>query len=117
MITFEEIDNDYCDDVELLVEDENDLILADEIFTKFGQISGALLNRSHKSKIMGIGQWTGREVWPLPWLKVETSLNIFGILIFPTYKQILVENWTSLLLKFKNTLFSWNLRSLEMYYA
>ena len=43
--TFDEIDNDYCDDVEILVEDENDLIRAKEIFTKFESFSGARLNR------------------------------------------------------------------------
>ena len=115
MIDFKEKDNDYCDDIEIMVEDESDLILADEIFSKFSTVSGVLLNRSHKSKIMGIGGWTGRELWPLPWLKVESPLKIFGILMYPTYKQILQENWSSLLKKFRNTLFSWNLRSLETF--
>ena len=115
MANFTELDNDFCDDVELMVEDENDLVLADEIFTKFSIVSGALLNRSHKSKIMGIGGWTGRELWPLPWLKVEKSLKIFGVHIYPTYRQILNENWSSLLLKLRNTLFSWNLRSLDTF--
>ena len=98
-----------------MVENENDLIMANEIFSKFETVSGVLLNRSHKSKIMGIGNWIGREQWPLPWLKVETSLKIFGIQIFPTYQKILFENWSSLLVKFRNTLFSWNLRSLETF--
>ena len=62
LANFKEIDNDYCDDIEIVVEEEADLVLADEIFTKYGTISGVLLNRSHKSKIMGIGQWTGRVV-------------------------------------------------------
>ena len=90
--TFDEIDNDYCDDVEILVEDENDLIRAEEIFTKFESFSGARLNRSHKSKIMGIGSSVGKQNWPLPWLKVEKSLYIFGILIFPTFQEILKSN-------------------------
>ena len=115
LANFKEIDNDYCDDIEIVVEEEADLVLADEIFTKYGTISGVLLNRSHKSKIMGIGQWTGRVVWPLPWLKVESSLKIFGILIFPNYKQILHENWSILLEKFRKTLYSWNLRSLDTF--
>ena len=108
MPNFNEVDNDYCDDVEIVLENENDLILANEIFTKFETVS-------HKSKIMGIGNWSGREQWPLHWLKVESSLKIFGIQIFPTYNKMLVENWSSLLVKFRNTLFSWNLRSLETF--
>ena len=50
---FNEID--YCDEVEIIVEDEDDLLRAEEIFTKFESFSGARLNRSHKSKIMRIG--------------------------------------------------------------
>ena len=82
-----EVDNDYCDDVEILVEDENDLVRAEEIFSKFESFSGARLNRSHKSKIMGIGTAVGKQNWPLPWLKVEKSLKIFGILIFQHMKK------------------------------
>ena len=47
MPNFNEIDNDYCDDVEIVVENENDLILANAILTKFETVSGVLLNRSH----------------------------------------------------------------------
>ena len=47
MPNFNEIDNDYCDDVEIVVENENDLILANAILTKFETVSGCLLNRSH----------------------------------------------------------------------
>ena len=58
MANIKETDNDNCDDVEIVIEEEANLLLADEIFTK-ESLSGVLLNRSHKSKIMGIGQWTG----------------------------------------------------------
>ena len=51
----------------------------------------------------------------MPWLKVENRLKIFGIFIYPTYKQILDENWTELLKKFRGKLFSWNLRSLDTF--
>ena len=49
MPDFIETDNDYCDDVEIVIEDENDLVLAVDIFEKFGRISGAKLNCSKKS--------------------------------------------------------------------
>ena len=112
---FNEVDNDYCDDVEIVVEDEEDLVRAEEIFSKFESFSGAKLNRSHKSKIMGIGTSVGKQIWPLPWLKVEKSLKIFGILIFPTFEEILKSNWESLIGKFRGTVYSWNLRSLESF--
>ena len=65
--------------MEILVEDENDLVIAEEIFSKFESFSGARLNRSHKSKIMGIGTAVGKQNWPLPWLKVE---NLYKYLEF-----------------------------------
>ena len=64
---------------------------------------------------MGLGTWRNREVWPVPWLKVEKYMKIFGILIHPTYSEILEENWKSLLEKFRLTLYSWSLRSLESF--
>ena len=112
---FREVDEDYCDDVEILIEKEDDLLVAEEIFRKFESFAGAILNRSSKSKILGIGGFQGRENWPLPWLKVENRLKIFGIFIYPTYQQILHENWTELLKKFRGKLFSWNLRSLDTF--
>ena len=112
---FQEIDDDYCDDVEILVEREEDLITAEEIFRKFESCAGAMLNRSSKSKIMGIGGFQGRNIWPLPWLKVEERLKIFGIYIYPTFEKILEENWSELLNKFRGKLYSWNLRSLDTF--
>ena len=69
--------------MEILVEDENDLVRAEEIFSKFESFSGARLKRSHQSKMMGIGTAVGKQNWPLPWLKVQKSLKIFGMLICP----------------------------------
>ena len=115
MPDFNEIDNDYCDDVEVFIEDENDLNLAVDIFKRLGDLSGAKLHCSKKTKIMGLGNWRNRETWPIPWMKVEKSMKIFGILIFPTYKEILEENWKSLLEIFKNAIYYWQLRSLESF--
>ena len=64
---------------------------------------------------MGIGSSVGKENWPLPWLKVEKSLKIFGIWIFPTFEEILKSNWEELVGSFRKTVYSWNLRSLETF--
>ena len=53
---FSEVDNDYCDDVEILIEDDQDLLKAEEMFTKFESFAGDILNRSSKSKVQGIGR-------------------------------------------------------------
>ena len=112
---FTEIDDDYCDDIEIMIENDQDLIIADEIFRMFESFAGAVLNRSHKSRIMGLGCNEGRQDWPLAWLKVEESLKIFGIIIYPNYLKTVEENWKILLKKFRDKLFSWNLRSLDTF--
>ena len=59
------------------------MVVIDKVFQKFEKISGAILNRSEKTKLMGLGRWRDRVEWPLKWIKVETSLKIFGIRFFP----------------------------------
>ena len=48
-------DDDYCDDLNFLSEFESDLPIIENTFERFESVSGALLSRSFKSKIMGLG--------------------------------------------------------------
>ena len=52
-------DEDYCDDVNFVGERITDLIVIDEVFTNFEDVSGAILSCSQKSKVMGLGPWRG----------------------------------------------------------
>ena len=106
-------DNAYVDDVSVSIQDEADLLVIDEIFGKFEEMSGAILNRDSKTKIMGVGEWKDKQTWVLPWVKVEPSLKIFGIRFFPNYEQILEINWTEAKKGFVDCLHAWKLRSLE----
>ena len=80
-------DDDYCDDVNFIGERLSDLLVIEEIFSNFEDISGAILSRSEKSKVMGLGAWKGRQDWPLDWLKVVNMMKIFGFQVTPNYKQ------------------------------
>ena len=53
MSSFVQKDEDYCDDLNFLSESESDLVIIDDIIVKFENISGAILSRSLKSKVMG----------------------------------------------------------------
>jgi hypothetical protein len=77
----------YVNDQNILITKEEDLLVIDDIFIKFEGMSGALLNRSHKSKIMGLGSWTGKDTWTLPWLKVKQQIKVFG---FVLYKVLII---------------------------
>ena len=94
-----QIDEDFVDDVNILVESDEDFLKIDQIFSKFEKVSGAILNRSHKSKVMGLGKWEGREDWPLKWLKVVSQMKIFGFIFTPTYSLTIKLNWEDTLEK------------------
>ena len=106
-------DEDYCDDLNFVSEVENDLVIIDNIFTRFESVSGAILSRSWKSKVMGLGPWRNKLDWPLPWLRVEKELKIFGFQICPNYKQTLARCWEECFSGFHKVLMSWSSRQLE----
>ena len=106
-------DEDYCDDINFVGENIADLLVIEEIFCNFENCSGAILSRSFKSKIMGLGVWKGRQDWPLKWLKVESSIKMFGFQVAPIYKQTLTLCWDSCLTAFRKTIMSWKTRQLN----
>jgi hypothetical protein len=65
---FEERVETYVDNVVAVGEDESDLLIIDVICRQFEEMSSSILNRSHKTAILGLGGWAGREVWPLDWV-------------------------------------------------
>ena len=82
----------FVDDVELLCTSNQDFIVIDECVARFEKLSGALLNRSSKSKVLGLGAWRERDSWPLTWLKSVNDLKVFGIILTNNYDQIIDKN-------------------------
>ena len=113
---FVQRDEDFVDDVNVLVKDPEDMLVIDIIFDKFERFSGAILNRSEKTKLMGIGHFRDRQRWPLDWIKVVKSLRIFGVTLFPTYMETLEFNWAEAKRKLEKCLNSWNTRVLNSVY-
>ena len=110
---FNQIDEDYCDDVEALVEDEEDIVRIERLFQRFEMVSGALLSRTNKSKVMGLGGWQGKNNWPYHWLQTVEELKIFGFQIRANYDDTLRRNWEVLVESFRGVLCSYNLRALD----
>jgi exonuclease III len=96
------VDVPYVDDENVFITREEELLLIDKIFLEFESVSGALLNRSHKSKILGLGLWEEKMSWPLPWLKVVKELKIFGVYLTADYSTLLVKNWEEVVRKVRN---------------
>ena len=95
-----------------LSEHESDLPLIENIFTRFECVSGALLSRSQKSKVMGLGPWRNKVDWPLPWLRVQDELKVFGFHIKQTFKTTLEKCWNECYAGFHKVLMSWSSRQL-----
>ena len=106
-------DEDYCDDINFIGEKISDIVVIEEVFTNFESFSGAILSRSNKSKVMGLGSWRGRQDWPLDWLQVVKVMKIFGFQISPAYKQTLELSWDACMTGFRKTIMSWKARQLD----
>jgi hypothetical protein len=74
----------YVDDVVVVGEDEADLLIIDFICRQFEAIYGAILNRTHKTAILGLGGWAGRKNWPLTWVSAPEALKTFGVTFAPS---------------------------------
>ena len=106
-------DEDYCDDLNFISEHESDLPVIENTFLRFEAVSGAILSRSHKSKVMGLGPWRQKQDWPLPWLQVKNELKIFGFQFSAIYKQTVERCWKECYTGFNKVLMSWSSRQLE----
>ena len=42
----------------------SDFLIVDEAIRKFEDISGAILSREKKSKVIGFGTWKNKTDWP-----------------------------------------------------
>ena len=86
-IAVKEKQESFVDDSEIIVTNDSEFWAVDEMVRRFEQVSGAILNRSSKSKVMGLGCWKGQTRWPLRWLETLSEIKIFGIIMTPCYLQ------------------------------
>ena len=83
------------------------------VVKKFELVSGAILSRDKKCKVIGFGKWADKEDWPLAWVKPVKSVKIFGIFISDSYEEMLKVNWEYRFKKFSDAIFSWAPRILD----
>ena len=102
----------YCDDVNVLTDNLEDLVTVDTAVSEFESFSGAILSRSKKCKILGFGSWREKSVWPLDYVQTEHELKIFGIFIKDSYPSLLKRNWDYRFVKFSSCIKSWSSRFL-----
>ena len=104
----------YCDDLNIMTNELNDFKVVDIKVKEFEKLSGTILSRSCKSKVIGFGAWSRKKDWPLNWLAYVRSLKVFGIYISDNYNEMLKLNWDNRLQKFKSAIYSWSSWSSRM---
>ena len=82
------------DDIVIFVSEDTDIIKAGEILDLFCEWTKAMMNKQ-KTKILGIGGWTGRSQWPLPWLESTTNLKLLGIPFSTSISETATKVWDS----------------------
>ena len=103
----------FCDDINVLTDNAQDLVLVDKEVEKFEYVSGAILSRSNKCKILGFGSWRQKTTWPLNYVQTVEELKIFGIFIMNSFQSMIRRNWDFRFNKFQGSLISWSSRSLD----
>ena len=79
----------------------------------FESVSGAILSRDKKCKVLVFGLWKNKNTWPLNYLQTVKEVKIFGIFVMNSYRGLLKRNWDYRFKKFEDAILSWSLRSLE----
>ena len=103
----------YCDDLNLITGDMEDIRKVDESVTKFEAVSGAILSRNRKCKVMGLGRWKDVVIWPLDYLEGVKEMKVFGIYMMNSYRELLKKNWDYRLSKCDQSILSWSSRSID----
>ena len=98
----------YCDDVNIFTSDLEDMMKVECAVQKFEGMSGAILSRNKKCKVLGLGKWKRKTNWPLQYVKAEDEIKIFGIYVRSSYKAMLKRNWEFRFSKFQNCVMSWS---------
>ena len=90
-----------------------DLIVVNDAVVKFEALSGAVLSRDKKCKVIGFGGWKNRDVWPLHYVRTVKEIKVFGVFVMDSYKEMLKRNWSYRFDKFESAVLSWSSRVLE----
>ena len=103
----------YCDDINITTDNLGDFDVVESVVKKFEMVSGAILSRDKKCKVIGLGNWASKKDWPLVWIKAVKHEKIFGVFVSDSYDEMLKLNWDHRYKKFSNVLYSWSHRVLD----
>lgn len=104
----------HVDDQFLFVDTDEDIRRVWSIVGKFERCTNALINRS-KTRLMGIGDWRGRQDWPFDWLKSSESIKVLGVIFKPEIEEAIEANTNELQKRVQSTTFGAKVRKLSVH--
>ena len=116
MLSFSQSTEAFCDDLNVMTNKLDDLEIVDEAVRKFEKVSGAILSRNRKCKIIGLGAWKDKLDWPLDYLQTVDEIKVFGFFIMNSFKGLVKKNWNWRITKVQQSLMAWSSRHLESIY-
>ena len=105
---FKQVTEAFCDDINLIITDDDDFKVVGDSVVEFEKVSGAILSRNKKCLVLGLGLWKNRVAWNLDYLQPVEEIKIFGIWVMNNYRQLLSVNWSRRIEKLRNSIFSWS---------
>jgi len=84
----------FVDDVTVFVSSDQDISKLEIILENFCIWSNSRVNKT-KSGIMGIGAWSNKRDWPIPWLQTVTTLKALGIPFETDITATEMKTWDS----------------------
>lgn len=82
----------FVDDLAIFTDSDTDILRGVQALQDFCSWTNARLNKV-KSKALGLGSWTQRKIWPVPWLAADSTLTLFGIPFSSSFKETTARVW------------------------
>ena len=85
----------FVDDITLICKNDQDIVEVARTLEQFSKFTGSQVNKS-KTKIMGVGDWEGRQNWPVDWLVSSPELKLLGIKFTPSIETTERKTWNDI---------------------
>ena len=80
------------DDLAIFISCEEDGNRAGGLLNKFCAWTGARVNQT-KTSALGLGNWTGRQTWPIPWFQSTPTLKLLGVEFSSSIEETIDRVW------------------------
>lgn len=103
----------YADDISVITTSASRAQAMRDLFLRFGQVSGAVLNL-RKTMSIDVGFINGHPI-QIDWLRTETQMKILGVFFTNSIRRMVTINWDALVGKIGQQIWLHSLRTLTLH--